>query len=204
MMKNKYRFLSVLLLIYVIFSSFGNTVSQSNHDLILWYDRPASMWEETLPLGNSRLGVMVYGITEREEMQLYEETIWNGGSYHNDKSEALEALPEVRNLIFEGKNSKAAKLINRAFFTRTHGMPYQTAGSVIMNFPEHTKYENYYRELDINRVVATTRYKANEVNYTREVFSSFVDDVIIMKLPPVKRIHFPLTSNTNLWQSTLS
>lgn len=188
-MKNKYRFLSVLLLLFINinFLSFGNPLSQSNRDLVLWYDRPAAIWEEALPLGNSRLGVMVYGIPEREELQLNEETIWGGGPYRNDKPEALEALPEVRNLIFEGKNNEATKLINRTFFTRTHGMPYQTAGSVIMNFPEHTKYENYYRELDINRAVATTRYKANGVNYTREVFSSFADDVIIMKITAGKK-----------------
>jgi alpha-L-fucosidase 2 len=187
-MKNKYNFLfTLLLLINIHFLSMGNSVSQSNRDLILWYDRPAAIWEEALPLGNSRLGVMVYGIPEKEELQLNEETIWGGGPYRNDKPEALEALPEVRKLIFEGKNSEAAKLINRTFFTRTHGMPYQTAGSVILNFPDHTKYENYYRELDINRAVATTRYQANGVNYTREVFSSFADDVIIMKITADKK-----------------
>jgi alpha-L-fucosidase 2 len=177
---NRYNFLSALLLININF--FANPVSQSNHDFILWYDRPADTWEEALPLGNSRLGVMLYGIPEKEELQLNEETIWGGAPYRNDKPEALEALPKVRNLIFEGKNSEAAKLINQTFFTRTHGMPYQTAGSVVLNFSNHTKYENYYRELDINRAVATTRYKTNGVNYTREVFSSFADDVIIMKL----------------------
>lgn len=151
-------------------------------ELKLWYDQPAGIWEEALPLGNSRLGVMVYGVPEREELQLNEETIWGGGPYRNDRPEALEVLPEVRKLIFEGKNREAEQLINQNFFTRAHGMPYQTAGGLFLNFPDHAGYENYYRELDINRAVAKTTYTVNGVDYEREVFSSFADDVIVMRI----------------------
>lgn len=167
--------LSLILLI----SQIGTINSQ---ELKLWYDTPAKIWEEALPLGNSRLGAMVYGIPEREELQLNEETIWGGGPYRNDNPKALNALPEARTLIFEGKTQEADQLINETFFTRTHGMPYQTAGSVILNFPNHDKYTNYYRELSLDNAVATTHYIVDGVKYTREVFASFDDDVIIMQI----------------------
>lgn len=156
-------------------------------NLKLWYDIPAQVWEEALPLGNSRLGAMVYGIPQREELQLNEETIWGGSPYRNDNPQALNALSEVRKLVMSGKNREADGLINKTFFTSKNGMPYQTAGSVILNFPDHAKYQDYYRELDLNRAVATTRYAVNGVTYTREVFSSFADDVVIMHLTASKK-----------------
>lgn len=142
----------------------------SAQDLKLWYNTPAKIWEEALPLGNSRLGVMVYGIPEKEELQLNEETIWGGGPYRNDNPKALGALPEARELIFKGKSREADQLINRTFFTKTHGMPFQTAGSVILNFPGHQNYQDYSRELDLDKALAITRYTVNGVKYTREVF----------------------------------
>ena len=161
---------------------------QNQQELKLWYNEPSgNIWEKALPIGNGRLGAMVYGIPQREELQLNEETIWGGGPYRNDNTKALEALPEARKLIFDGKTGEADKLINQTFFTRTHGMPYQTAGSLILNFPGHEKYQNYYRDLNLNRAVATTRYSVDGVYYTREIFSSFVDDVIIMQLTASKR-----------------
>lgn len=166
--------------------------SASAQNLKLWYDRPAKVWEEALPLGNSRLGAMVYGIPQREELQLNEETIWGGGPYRNDNPKALAALPEIRQLVFDGKSGQADKLINETFFTKTHGMPYQTAGSVVLTFPGHQAFQNYYRELDISKAVATTRYTANGVNYTRETFVSFADNVVIMRVTASKKgaIHF--------------
>lgn len=156
-------------------------------DLKLRYDQPARIWEEAIPLGNSRLGAMVYGIPGREELQLNEETIWGGGPYRNDNPEALNALPEVRNLIFERKHGEADELINQTFFTKTHGMPFQTAGSVILDFPGHGRFDNYSRELELDRAVTTTRYQVDGVEYTREAFASFPDDVIIMRISANKK-----------------
>lgn len=156
-------------------------------ELKLQYDQPAKMWEEAIPLGNSRLGAMVYGIPHREEIQLNEETIWGGGPYRNDNPEALKALPKVRELIFEGENREADRLINQTFFTKAHGMPFQTAGSIILEFPGHDNFQHYRRELDLNRAVTTTRYEVEGVEYTREAFSSFADDVIIMRITASKK-----------------
>lgn len=172
---------------YLLFTFTLTGINLSAQDLKLRYDQPAKVWEEAIPLGNSRLGAMIYGIPDREEIQLNEETIWGGGPYRNDNPKALDALPEVRKLIFEEKNGEADKLINQTFFTQTHGMPFQTAGSVILEFPGHKNFKNYTRELDLNRAVATTRYLVDGVEYTREAFSSFADDVFIMRISANKK-----------------
>ena len=156
--------------------------SDEAQELKLWYNRPAKVWEEALPLGNSRLGAMVYGIPGREELQLNEETIWGGRPHNNDNPKAKDALSIVRQMIFDGKTREADKLINETFFTGINGMPFQTAGSVILNFPGHENFSDYYNELDLNRAVSTTRYNSGGVEYTRETFTSFADDVIIMQI----------------------
>lgn len=179
---SKKRLTGLLLLSFLL------TIARlSAQDLKLNYDKPAKVWEEAIPLGNSRLGAMVYGIPHREEIQLNEETIWGGGPYRNDNPEALKALPKVRELIFEGENREADRLINQTFFTKTHGMPFQTAGSIILEFPGHDNFQHYRRELDLNRAVTTTHYEVEGVKYTREAFSSFADDVIIMRITASKK-----------------
>lgn len=151
-------------------------------DLKLWYTKPAQTWVEALPLGNSRLGAMVYGGTIREEIQLNEETMWGGSPYRNEKEGALDSLPAIRKLIFEGKTMEAQQLIQRSFYTGKNGMPYQTIGSLFIDFPGHEQAENYRRELDIERAVATTSYVVDGVEYRREVFTSFIDQVLVVRL----------------------
>jgi alpha-L-fucosidase 2 len=153
----------------------------------LWYTQPANVWEEALPLGNSRLGAMVYGKTAVDEIQLNEETIWGGGPYTNNNPKALNVLEEVRQLIFDGKNRQAEDIINQNFFTRTHGMPYQTAGNFFLHFEGHNNVSDYYRELDIANAVTTTRYKHNGVTFVRRTIASFSDDVIIMHISANKK-----------------
>ena len=156
-------------------------------DLKLWYDTPAKIWEEALPLGNSRLGAMVYGNPSEEEIQLNEETIWGGSPHRNDNPKAAGALGEVHDLIFGKEYVEADKRINETFFGGPHGMPYQTAGSLILHFEGHNNYNHYYRELDLERAVATTRYTVEGITYTRELFTSFADDVIILRLTADKK-----------------
>lgn len=177
----------VLILIISVFSSM--LYAQNQNSLKLWYDKPVydNQWEQALPIGNGRLGAMVYGIPEREQLQLNEETIYAGGPYRNDNIKGLKSLPRIQQLIFSGKTEEADKLVNQSFFTKTHGMPYQTAGSVILNFPEHKDYQNYYRELDLDKAVALSRYTVDGVTYTRQVFSSFADDVIMMQITSSKK-----------------
>lgn len=186
--------------IFVLFVILLCSIFVRAEDLKLWYKSPATTWVEALPLGNSRLGVMVYGGTATEELQLNEETVWGGSPYRNDNPNALAALPKVRNLIFEGQYEEARLLMESEFRTRHNGMPYQTVGSLMLHFPGHETVTDYYRELDLARAVATTRYKVNGTTYTREVFSSFTDNVIIVHLTADKpeAITFKLEYKTPL------
>lgn len=152
-------------------------------DLKLWYDEPASKWVEALPVGNGRLGAMVFGVPGDELIQLNENTIWAGSPNNNDNPDALEALPVIRQMIFEGKYNEAQDLVNaRVISKKSHGMPYQTAGNLRLKFDDHDDFTAFYRDLDIERAVATTTYKVGEVSYKREVFSSFSDGVIVIRL----------------------
>ena len=150
--------------------------------LKLWYNRPAQHWEEALPIGNSRLGAMVYGGAGREELQINEETFWAGGPHHNNSPKAKTVLDEARRLIFEDKTMEAQKLINPNFFSGPHGMSYLNMGSLLILQPGHEKATNYYRELDIEDATATTCYEVDGVTYTRTAFSSMTDQVIIVRL----------------------
>lgn len=151
-------------------------------DLKLWYGRPARDWTEALPVGNSRLGAMVYGGTGREELQLNEETFWAGGPYDNDNPNASYVLPVVRSLIFQGKTYEARRLVDANFLTHKDGMSYLTMGSLFLDFPGHDKATDFYRDLNIGNATATTRYKVDGVAYTRRVFASFTDSVIVVRV----------------------
>lgn len=179
-------------------------LSTHAQNLRLWYQQPAKTWVEALPVGNSSMGAMVYGGTSREELQLNEETLWGGGPYRNDNPKALESLAEVRNLIFSGKTMDAQNLIDQTFYTGRNGMPYQTIGSLIIEAPGHEKAKNYYRDLDLERAVATTRYQVNGVNFQREVFASFPDRVIIVRFTADKpgELNFKVSYDSPL-QSTV-
>lgn len=179
-------------------------LSTHAQNLKLWYQQPAKTWVEALPVGNSSMGAMVYGGTSREELQLNEETLWGGGPYRNDNPKAPESLAEVRNLIFSGKTMDAQNLIDQTFYTGRNGMPYQTIGSLIIEAPGHEKAKNYYRDLDLERAVATTRYQVDGVNFQREVFASFPDRVIIVRFTADKpgELNFKVSYDSPL-QSTV-
>ncbi len=165
-------------IVFLLFLAFAAQAQ----NLKLWYSKPAQHWTEALPLGNSRLGVMVFGGTSREELQLNEETFWSGGPYNNNNPKGREALPKVRELVFQNKFVEAQKVIDENFFTPQHGMRYLTLGSLFIHQPGHEQARNYYRDLNLENATATVRYEVNGVNYTRTVFSSFSDNVIMVRL----------------------
>lgn len=174
----------VILLGLIFCISVSASANQLNK---LWYEKPASLWEEALPLGNGRLGAMVYGDPAHENIQLNENTFWAGGPHNNLNPAALQSLPEIRRLIAAGDYSAAEELAAKTITSQgANGMPYQTAGNLHVEFPEHTKVNHYYRDLDIGNAVATTTYQVGDVIFTREVFSSFVDQVIVVKLSASK------------------
>ncbi len=180
-------------------------LTMTANDLKLWYSRPAKSWTEALPLGNSRLGAMVFGGAEREELQLNEETFWAGGPHNNLNPNGREALPKVRELVFQDKFKEAQDLIDRNFTTPQNGMRYLTLGSLFLNFPGHEQPTGYYRDLDIEKAVATTRYQVDGVTYTRTAFASFTDNVIIVRIEADKEkaLNFSVAYNCPL-ESTVT
>jgi alpha-L-fucosidase 2 len=151
--------------------------------LRLWYDRPAANWNEALPLGNGRLGAMVFGAPERERLQLNEETIWAGGPNNNVPPDALPVVRQLRTQLLAGQLAEAqAQAQARLQPTGNSGMPYQMAANVYLSFPGHEHATNYQRDLDIGRAVAAVSYQLGGVRYRREVFSSLPDQVIIVRL----------------------
>lgn len=165
------------------FLAFACTQVEDN-DLKLWYDDPASQWVEALPVGNGRLGAMVYGGPICEQIQLNEETVWAGQPNTNaNPSVEPGAIDDIRALIFDGKYRAAQDMVDRRIFHKTnHGMSYQTIGDLYLDFPGHEDFQDYYRDLDIADAVASVSYKVGETEFRREVISSFADDVIAINL----------------------
>ncbi|MCC6461688.1 MAG: glycoside hydrolase family 95 protein [Saprospiraceae bacterium] len=156
--------------------------AQQNNPMTLWYDRPASTWTEALPIGNGRLGAMVYGTPEQEQLQLNEETIWAGGPGNNINPETGRAIPHIRALIAAGQYQAAQAYANEHIHSLNEGMPYQPAGHLRIDFPDHSTYSDYRRELNIADAVATSSYRCRGVHYRRETFASFADQVIVLRL----------------------
>ena len=165
----------------------GLTLLAANDDLTLHYQRPATEWVEALPVGNGRLGAMVFGGIHQERLQLNEDTLWAGGPYDPANPEALAALPEVRRLIAAGDYAAAQKMAQEKLMARPiRQMPYQTVGNLMLTFPGGDAVVGYRRELNLDTGVATTEYATGTgpwaVTHRREVFVSPVDQVIVMRL----------------------
>ena len=128
--------------------------------------------------------------------QLNEETVWGGSPNNNASPFALEALPEVRRLVFEGKHKEAQDLATAKIMSQTnYGMPYQSMGDLYLNFPTHTKYRNYKRSLDISKAVSSMQYDVAGVTYKREYLASYTDSVIIIRLTASKPAALSLNVN---------
>lgn len=162
----------------------GHCFSQVDNSLSLWYDKPSgAVWENALPIGNGRLGAMVYGNIDTERIQLNEHTVWSGGPNRNDNPLALDSLQAIRKLIFEGRQKDAERLANKVIISKqSQGQMFQPVGDLELSFRGHENVTNYKRELDISRAVATTSYTSGGVDYKREVLASFPDRVIVIHL----------------------
>jgi len=150
---------------------------------LLWYTNPASEWEEALPVGNGRLGAMVFGGVEEERIQLNEETYWTGGPYNTVVKGGHKVLPEIQKLIFDGKPIEAHKLFGRHLM----GYPveqqkYQSLANLHLFFEKEQEFQYYTRWLDLSTGITGVEYTINGVTYLREVFSSAVDQVIAVRL----------------------
>lgn len=170
---------SILLTVLISLTAIIN----AQQEMKLWYDKPALDWNQALPLGNGRLGAMAFGSPMVEHLQLNEETIWAGSPNSNAHKLEDGVLDKVRQLIFEGKYVEAQDLATAKIMSpKNHGMPYQTMGDLFISFPNHNQYTDYYRDLNISNATASVSYKVDGITFKREMFTSFTDQAIIIKL----------------------
>ncbi len=152
--------------------------------MLLWYDRPAEEWLEALPVGNGRLGGMVFGGVARERIQLNEESVWSGSGWDSTNPEALSALPEVRRLLFQDRPAEALALAEASLMSRPLRMPpYQVLGDLWLDLGgADDAVIEYRRELDLDAGIARTTYRRDGVLHSREVFCSVPHQAIVVHL----------------------
>ena len=174
----------IILTAISLLMSWTTMTAQDDNTQRLWYDKPASIWLEALPVGNGRLGGMVYGGAKEDEIQLNEDSFWSGGPHSNNSSSAANSLGRVRDLIFSGKEQDAENLINQQFIKGPHGMKYLTLGSLKLTHTGITdsKVTNYQRELDLQTALSTVSFDQDGHHYRRTVFASMPDSVIVMRV----------------------
>jgi alpha-L-fucosidase 2 len=181
------------LLLFFASTIYFNVWSQS--DLKLWYNKPARNWNEALPVGNGRLGAMVFGRVEEELIQLNEETLWSGGPVNtNPNPIAVSYLPEIRKALMAEDYEAAEKLASKlqGLFTES----YEPLGDLIIKQTLSGEPVDYYRDLDISNAVTTTRFTVGGVEYQREVFVSAPDQVIVVRLSASKKNALNFTVKT--------
>lgn len=165
----------------------GGTASSAQEeirpDLKLLYHRPAAAWVEAMPVGNGRLGAMVFGGTHIERLALNEATVWTGGPYDPNQPAGHHALPEIRKLVFEGRLAQAEALFERSMMARVwEQAKFQPLGDLLLTLPDHAFPSEYRRELDLDTAIATTRYRIGGALVRREVFASATDDAIVVHI----------------------
>lgn len=191
MLQSENKSMKILLLTVISILSVScsavDVSDQADADNMLWYDTPAASWLQSLPIGNSKMGAMIYGGTAREQIQLNDETFWSGGPHNNNSDRSLARLDEVRQLIFDGKEKEAEDIINKDFIVGPHGMKYLTLGSLYIDFDGVGEVEEYRRELNLLNAVNTTSYKSNGVSYVRNAFASIPDKVVVERIEADKK-----------------
>src|SRR5688500_6213938 len=166
-----------LLSTLLVFSFFSHAQKKN---LLLWYNQPAKEWNEALPIGNGRLGAMIFGRPDIELIQLNEETLWTGGPVDkNPNPDAPKYLQPVRDALFKDSINQAIQFLKKMQGPDTE--MYQPLGDIIWKHEIKNKPSVYYRDLDISNAVSTTRYTVDDVTFTREIFSSAPDNIIIIK-----------------------
>lgn len=177
----------------------SDSIAATDESLLLWYDRPANEWTDALPIGNGRLGAMIFSGPAIEQLQLNEDTLYGGAPYDPNNPHALAALPEARRLIFAGKYKEAHDLVGAKMMAQPiKQMPYQPVGDLKLLFPGHENATNYRRQLDLDTAVAKVFYSVGPTTFTREMFASPVDQVIVVHLTAdkPKQLSFSLILET--------
>lgn len=156
-------------------------IVKQEEDQKIWYHIPAESWTEALPVGNGRLGGMVYGGVNREVIQLNEDSIWAGYGMDKNNPRAKEALPEIRKLLFEGKNLEASKIAKETVISVPERVfSYETMGEMVIESLHSRRYTKYKRELDLSTAMTTVTFSEEGILYRREVFVSYPDQVMVI------------------------
>ena len=175
MTRSRSLLLPALLLASVAGPAFG-----ADAPLRLWYEKPAAAWVEALPIGNGRLGAMVFGDPLRERLALNEDTLWSGGPTDWNNPDAKTWLPKVREAVFAGRYAEANELAKK--MQGPYNQSYLPLGDLLVDFEVPGPTESYRRELDLDQAVATTTFRAGGALHTREAFASFPDQVIVLRV----------------------
>ncbi|MCY1719328.1 glycoside hydrolase family 95 protein [Prolixibacteraceae bacterium Z1-6] len=214
-----YFFPAVLLL---FLSCKTQNLKQPESKLKLWYNQPANAsvpddkngwkddpeWLKALPLGNGSLGVMVFGDVNHERIQLSEESMWSGSNQESDNPEAAGEQGKIRQLLFDGKYKEATELTNKTQICKGEGsghgnganVPFgcfQTLGDLWIDFENNPEYDNYYRELDLENAIVRINYTQDGVNYSREIFISQPDQVMVARFTADKPGQISFTCSMN-------
>jgi alpha-L-fucosidase 2 len=149
----------------------------------LWYAQPAENWTDALPVGNGRMGAMVFGGIFDERIQFNEDTLWKGQPHNYDRAGARENLPAIRRLLFAGEVKQAEELTRKTFLSDpVRQEPYQPFGDLHLHFAQQGNVTDYQRELDLDSAMAKTTYRLNGIAYERDVFASYPDQVIVVRI----------------------
>jgi alpha-L-fucosidase 2 len=152
-------------------------------DMVLWYRQPGEKWLDAMPMGNGLMGAMVFGGVEQERIGLNESTFWSGRPHDYDDPDAIKYFPQVRNLVVAGKFQEAERMADDHFYGIPKGQQaYQPLGDLLLSFEGVEKCDDYRRELNMETGVATIRYRAGGVEFVRQVFVSYPDRVMVVRV----------------------
>ncbi len=197
--------LTILLSIFVALATIScNTVTDNAKDMKLWYDQPAKIWEEALPLGNGSFGAMVFGDPLNEFFQMNEETLWSGPAEERNNPNAPAALPLIREAINNGEYREAEQLW-RQNSQGPYSARYLPMANLILNMSgSNDDVEGYYRDLNISNATSTVSYILDETKFRRTAFISYPDQVMVIKLESDKRgaLSFDVGLNSDLRYTT--
>ncbi|MCF7803103.1 MAG: glycoside hydrolase family 95 protein [Candidatus Marinimicrobia bacterium] len=171
-----------LFLLFIAAHLPAQNISTNFSPLELWYDEPAVEWVDALPIGNGRLGGMVFGRVHQERIQLNEESIWTGQPIDRQNPEAQESLPKIRKMLFDGEYEKAETLVEEKILGKSAWRSYQTLGNLRLNMEHEGQVRGYRRSLNLDKAVATVEYTTKSIQYRREYFSSPVDQCLVIRL----------------------
>lgn len=187
---------SIPVLLLLTLAAAGNARGEKSPPPVLWFAQPAAQWTDALPIGNGRMGAMIFGGVPDERIQFNEDTLWKGHPHDYVRAGAHDSLAEIRQLLFNGKAGEAADLIRKNFLSDpVRQKAYQPFGDLYFHFIGYTNATDYRRELDLDSATVRVTYHANGVSYRRDAFASYPDQVIALRLTADKPGHISFTLN---------